>query len=389
MNKKYCVIGFFLIGILLMSMSFGFTMAMDGEKGEDEEEECKKDDDHDGVDDDFEEENKREVIIEIGENVVKMTSFHRNDSIKDKLVIWVRFGECGIAVQVYYRIEIEIESEETENEECIESDDDKESKITIACDDDDVVVYELEFEVRFKGLIEYVDLNDNGVYDEEIDQFIEDYGISSFQPVFYTPLNISDNSTLHYFLLNTTDGIFATHIYLPEELTYVDDNLVAPTQTKIDIEITNFNYINDSSQLALYTKLRSEETTYEEREETQDEKGGYATEEKEVFVKNDIYIGIFSWKETVMVDGVEMDVLTNYLEVDEDKGQVQHLLINYPRGNHIYHDPKIGISIEQTPQLSDLELPVILAGAAVSVIGVVIIGAVFITGVIIKKRRIR
>lgn len=389
MNKKYCVLGFFLIGILLMSMSFGFTMAMDGEKdeGEEDKDECeeekdKKDDDCDGIDDDFEEENQREVIIEIGENVVEMISVRQDDEIKDKLVIWVRFDECGIAVQVYFRIEIKIESEETE------SDEDKETEITIACDDD-VVVYELEFEVRFKGLIEYVDLNENGVYDEENDQFIEDYGINSFQPVFYTPLNISDNSTLHYVLLNTTDGIFATHIYFPEEFTYVDDNLITPTQTKIDIEITDFNYVNDSSQLALFTKLRSEETTYDEREETQDEKGGYATKEKEVFIKNDIYTGIFSWKETVMVDGVEMDVLTNYLEVDEEKEHVQHLLINYPRGNHIYHDPKIGISIEQTPQYSDLELSVILTGAAVSVIGVVIIGAVFITGVIIKKRRIR
>ncbi len=26
MNRKYCILGFFLIGILLMSMSYGFTI---------------------------------------------------------------------------------------------------------------------------------------------------------------------------------------------------------------------------------------------------------------------------------------------------------------------------------------------------------------------------
>lgn len=393
MNRKSFLLGFFLIGILLLNMSFGFALATndakygidgddddDKDEGKDEGEDDCKDDDKDGIDDEFEEENKRDVEIWIGENVVEMVSILRHDGLKEIIYSRVKCDD-GIAIQVLFRIINE--SDNVDCEEEIEPDGDKESENNIeCCECDESIIYELECEVIFRALYEFVDLNDNGVYDHEIDQFIEDYGIYSFQPIVYTPLNISNNNTLHYVLINTTDGVFATHIYFVEEFVVVNDTLITPTQVKIDIEITNYNYNDDSSQLALYTKLRAEEQ-YEEKEETEDEKKGYATDEKEVSIKSGAYLGIFSWKETAIVDGVEMDVLVSMLDEEEDQYR-QKLFINYPRGNHIYHDPKIGISfiglIEQsTPSL----LPYILTGTIISVIGVSIIAVV-----ILRKRRI-
>ena len=393
MNRKSFLLGFFLIGILLLNMSFGFALATndakygidgddddDKDEGKDEGEDDCKDDDKDGIDDEFEEENKRDVEIWIGENVVEMVSILRHDGLKEIIYSRVKCDD-GIAIQVLFRIINE--SDNVDCEEEIESDGDKESENNIECSEyDESIIYELECEVIFRALYEFVDLNDNGVYDHEVDQFIEDYGIYSFQPIVYTPLNISNNNTLHYVLINTTDGVFATHIYFVEEFVVVNDTLITPTQVKIDIEITNYNYNDDSSQLALYTKLRAEEQ-YEEKEETEDEKKGYATDEKEVSIKSGAYLGIFSWKETAIVDGVEMDVLTNIIDDEEDQYR-QRLFMNYPRGNHIYHDPKIGISfiglIEQsTPSI----LPYILTGTIISVIGVSIIAVV-----ILRKRRI-
>jgi len=374
-------------------MSFGFALATDDAKygidgdgdngdddGKDEGEDDCKDDDKDGIDDEFEEENKREVEIWIEENVVKMVSILRHDGLKEIIYSRVKCDD-GIAIQVLFRIINESDNADCEEE--VESDGDKESEINIECSEyDESIIYELECEVIFRGLYEFVDLNDNGVYDHEIDQFIEDYGINSFQPIVYTPLNISNNNTLHYVLLNTTDGVFATHIYFVEEFVVVNDTLITPTQVKIDIEITNYNYNDDSSQLALYTKLRAEEY-YEEKEETEDEKNGYATEEKEVSIKSGAYLGIFSWKETAIVDGVEMDVLTSILYKEEDQYR-QKLFINYPRGNHIYHDPKIGFSyVGLIEQSSPSILPYILTGTVISVIGVSIIAIV-----ILRKRRI-
>jgi hypothetical protein len=93
-------------------------------------------------------------------------------------------------------------------------------------------------------------------------------------------------------------------------------------------------------------------------------------------------MGIFSWKETAMVDGVEMPVLTNELIFECEEEHIWKLLFNYPRGNHIYHDPKIGIVIGQ---ITASEFPMILVGPIAGVAGLVIIA----TGILISKRKIR
>ena len=383
MKKQHYMIGIFLLGILLFTASFGQTFANnEGGEGEEEppiDEEDPKDGDDDGVDDEYEEENKRYVEIWFGENVVELASIKRSDDQKDIMDLRIGYTDYGISIAVSFRTMTKVVCEDV-----VEGEEEGESEKDIAHDDScEEWVHELKlkFEVKFQALIEYVDLNDNGVFDLENDTCIEDYGIDSFQPIVYTPINISDDSVLHYFILNTTDGVFAAHIYFPEEFTSVNGVLVAPTQIKIDIEITNYEYIDDSSQLALYTKLFSEDF-YEEQEETEDEKEGHAIDEKEVFTDNEEYIGIFSWKETAMIDGVEMPVLTNELEVECEEDNIQKLLFNYPRGNHIYHDPKIGVVIGQ---ISASEFPMIMIGPIAGVAGLCII----VTGVLISKKKVR
>lgn len=406
MKRKYYMLGIFLLGILVLSMSFGFTVAFEdgGDGGDDPPEEPHEpdepdepeepeephepdepeephddipDDDHDGVDDDVEEEEKRDIVIWFGDHVIEMSSILRHGDQKDILDMRIGFNEHGLSVRVSFgtimKVEDPTEEPEEPKEPAIESGDDHEW-----------IEYKLEFEVYFRGFIEFVDLNDNGIYDHEIDKFIEDYGINSFQPISYSLTPISNDSNLHYFLLNTTDGVFAAHIYFVEEFVYLNDNIIAPTQVKIDIEITDFDYINDSSQLALITKLRSETYDYEKREETKDEQDGYGNEEEEVYIENDIYTGIFSWKETAMIDGVEMEVKTSNLDVDVEDENIQILLINYPRGNHIYHDPKIGISITTVFGATQPTIvPIIITGSVVAVIGVATVSSL-----ILRKRKI-
>ena len=399
MRKKHYMFGIFLLGILFLTMSLGNSVAFEEDPphedppGEEpphedppEEEpphEDPNDEDKDGVDDDVEEDNKRTIEIWFGDNVVEMASIKRHGDQKDILEMRIGYNEHGLSVRVSFGTIIRTIVEDPPVE-------DPEEPMNIQTGDDHVeewIEYRLEFEVNFPGLIEYVDLNDNGVFDHEIDHFIEDYGISSFQPISYILKPISDDSNLHYFLLNTTDGVFAAHIYFVEEFVYVDETLISPTQVKIDIEISNFNYINDSSQLALITKLRFEGNG-QEKDLTEDEKDGYANDEKEIFVTNDEYTGIFSWKETALIDGVEMDVLTNNLEVDVEDEHVQILLINYPRGSHIYHDPKIGISIISISVPTNSLTPIIITGTLVSVIGVAAIVGLIAGVVVMKKRRI-
>ena len=121
---------------------------------------------------------------------------------------------------------------------------------------------------------------------------------------------------------------------------------------------------------------------YEEREETEDEKEGYTSEEKEVYIHNEEYTGIFSWKETALIDGVEMPVFTKRVVVGGEHEHLEKLYICYPRGNHIYHDPKIGIyiSVVQTPSIL---IPIIMTSGIASVIGITTVVLV-----VMRKRRI-
>jgi hypothetical protein len=373
MKAKYLLLGILIIGILFtgVNYSYGFEEGS-GDEGGDEI----PDDDKDGVEDTYEDENKRDIEIWIGECVVEVASIRRSENKKDIIDLRVGYTDYGLSIRVSYGTfithcepppEEEPPEEEPPDEPVPQGGDYCEQ--TIEC--------KLVFEVLFRGLIEFIDLNDNGVLDEEHDEIISDYGFHSFQSIDYSLISISNDTNLHYLLFNSTDGIFAAHIYLVEEFVYVDETLISPTEVKIDIEITDYEYQAENSQLALMTKLWAEEI-YKEREETVDEKEGYATDEKDVYVQNDKYSGFFSWKETALIDGVEMDVLTKELDFEDEHHQV--LLICYARGSHIYHDPKIGIYVGISVEGN---LPIIITTGAISVVAV--------SGIIVillKKRRI-
>jgi hypothetical protein len=338
MNKKYNLLGFFLLGILLIT-SIGSVVA-------------ESDNDSDGVDDVFEEANKRDIGVEFGINEIKVESHLRNGNTVNEIELKVQY-DTDLSIEVSYESEFESENSAPE--------------------------WELEFEVEFKKLIEFIDLNGNGMYEDSVDQFVQEIILNSFQPVNYTTSIISADTTLHYLIVNTTDGIFTAHIFFVEEFVFVNGTFVTPTQVKIDIEITDFNYLELDSQLALYVKLNSE-GGYEEKEVTDDEEDGYATDEEGVYTQSGVYSGIFTWKENAIVDGVIMDVLASSVQVDDENETQQKIILNYPRGNHIYHDPKVGINVGQSSQSI---LPIILTGAVVSVIGVAVVVVI-----VVRKRRI-
>ncbi len=343
MNKKYNLLGFFLLSILLIT-TIGSVVAVES------------DDDSDGVDDDFEEANKRDISVEYGIDEIKVESHRRNGDKVDEIELKVKY-DTDLSIEVSYGSEVESIPEV--------------SSITPE--------WEVEFEVEFKKLIEFVDLNDNGMYEDSIDQFVQEFTLNSLQLVENTTSIISADTTLHYFVVNTTDNVFSAHIFFVEEFVYVDEILVTPNQVKIDIEINGFNYTDVDSQLALYVKLNSE-ANYTEDGVTNDEDDGYATDERGVYTQFGGYSGIFTWKENATVDGVIMDVLASSLQVDDENETQQKMILNYPRGNHIYHDPKVGINVGQDVQSI---LPIVLTSVVVSLIGVAVVAII-----VVKKRRI-
>jgi hypothetical protein len=273
------------------------------------------DDDDDGIDDEFEDVNKRDIEIEFEEDKFEVQTTLRSEDIRDNIKFSVDYDSDGVSIELEYISEFE------ENEQNS---------------------VELEFSISLRKLIEYVDMDGNRVYEDSVDQKIQEVEIKDFKPLQYSQLNVSPDTALHYFILETTDGIFTAHLYFAEEFTNINSNLITPSQSKIDIEIDNFSYLHGSSQLALYIKLESE-VEYEEKEETEDEKLGFATNESSAFILNLNRIGFFSWKENALIDGIEGQVSISPIEIDDDDEFEQKLFVNYPRAQHIYHDPKIGI----------------------------------------------
>jgi hypothetical protein len=151
------------------------------------------------------------------------------------------------------------------------------------------------------------------------------------------------DTTLHYIIFTTSDDVFTAHIYFVEEFDIINGTLITPSETKIDIEINNYNYLNGSSQLALYTKLESE-VEYEMEEETEDEELGYAEDESSTYTMINSHVGFFSWKENATIDGVSKGVLVSQIEDDDIEPNEEKIYLNYPKGINIYHDPKVGIA---------------------------------------------
>ena len=273
------------------------------------------DDDDDGVDDEYEDENEREVKVEYSDNEIQIESQLKIGDTKDEFQIKVEAGD-DLGIKLEYESETTTDGVESE--------------------------LELEFKVVFKSLIEFVDLDGNGIYNSDNDTEIQEYKFEEFNPIEYTPILQPDNSTLHYLNISTVDNVFTAHLFVVGEFMDFNSTILTPSEVKIDIEISDFPYLNDSSQLAVYTKL---ETDYELEvdDETEDEENGYVENESGLVTSMNGFIASFTWAETALIDGTVMDVSTTPIDTDDIDSNAEKMYIVYPRGTHIYHDPKIGM----------------------------------------------
>ncbi len=191
---------------------------------------------------------------------------------------------------------------------------------------------EAAYKVRFESLIEFVDENGNGVYDEG--ESVQTYDLSD---VSYTPVNYrtQDSDTVHVIESTSTDGVFTTRLYTVGAFTDIEGEQVHPTEAKIDLEIHDFSFESTDSKLALKTKLSTE--TESDLEQTQ--RGD------EAMLRDRNSDTFFSWKEQATIDGESAPVESTKLadNSDDDDDDEQYLYLVYDQGGSIIHDPKIGI----------------------------------------------
>ncbi|MHA2003421.1 MAG: hypothetical protein ACW960_04870 [Candidatus Thorarchaeota archaeon] len=232
--------------------------------------------DDDGVSDDDENRNRRQVEVYTTPTQVEIESKLESGGTEDSFKIEVSTSLDGVE----FKVEFETENSTTETER--------------------------EFEVEFEEIVEYIDDNNNGLYDKESDTDVQTLELASFNPISYS-VETHPDGEIHVLEVTTTDGVFSAFVYATGEFADINGSVIAPTQVKIDVIIQGFDYLENDSQLALEVKLEaSMETSYEDI--TEDEEDGRATEEAEVDVIMDEITGFFSWKETAEIDGITYPV---------------------------------------------------------------------------------
>ena len=125
MKRKYYILGFFLFTALFLSSNFNIVNAFD--------------EDDDQVSDEFEKLNMRNIETDILANEIQIDSIRRTDNNKDHISINIVCDENGIRISLNYRSTLETPSE-------------------------------FDFTIVFQEIIEFIDIEEDGIYDPEVDQ---------------------------------------------------------------------------------------------------------------------------------------------------------------------------------------------------------------------------
>jgi len=274
------------------------------------DEDNEEDEDDDGIGDDEENENKRAISIEVQTREAHIESSFESGEIENEIQIEIH--EEDEVLKIQYEFSTEIGDNESE----------------------------LEFSASFYTIIEYIDENNNTLFDIENDTIVQTYTIGPFQPIVYKFIN-STQGNLYSFKSTTNDGVFTAMVFVSNEFLKVNETVITPTEAKIDIIIENFPYVENDSALALGVKLQAEvEIEYDN--ETEDESYERATDEAELEVNMTDYLGFFSWNEKALVDDIKQPVVISYH--NESSQNERKIFLNYYRGTTIIHDPKVGIT---------------------------------------------
>lgn len=277
--------------------------------GEDEEDEFNNiDEDYDGIDDQYEEINKRQIQFEVGATEISIESRLKSGEKQDEI-------HFVIKIEDEIRINMEYESDLGTSE------------------------IDLELKLKFFTLLEYLDVNLDGIFTKSIDSVVQEIAIESldFFPISYSTLN---NNSLYLFNITSINSLFSVQFYIASEFFMMNNVTNTPTQLKLDIALRNFPFVQNDTQIALGIQFEGE-NEYELNEETEDEKQGRSQGESEVELFQNNFTGFFSWSESLYVNDLVQKVNISALDISEEGTE---LYFSYPHGSKLLHDPKLGVA---------------------------------------------
>jgi len=256
---------------------------------------------------------------------------------------------------------------------------------------------ELSFDVRIRELIEYRDTNRNGRYDED-DVIVNNYSFENKKFKNFTYLNqlSDDGKKINFVSTQTEDDIFKMNLYFSGNFSEINNQILTPSEVKIDFIINEYPFEENDTNLALRTMLNTKHET-ELEAESFDESQGFSENESVLDINSLNNGGFFSWAETVIVDGIVKPVNSTVNSETEEtirenekiSNKISNIYFSYPQGRNIVHDPKVGvvsISFEAFALQSISNL--INTDNILSYIGICILASIMFLGVIVIRKRI-
>ena len=198
---------------------------------------------------------------------------------------------------------------------------------------------ESELEVKVESLVEFEDVDGDGLLGDN-DTIIQIYKFEDigFSDLKQSSKDIGGGFTEYVINATTVDGVFTMVFTITETFTQSNGMILKPTGIKIDYIIDGFNYMSNTSRLALDSKVESSYKV-EHSEDSPDEENEFATNEAAIKTSGQD-TAYFSWVKTAEVDGNTTDVGVVVREASENS---QELYFVYERGDLIIHDPTIGV----------------------------------------------
>ncbi len=216
---------------------------------------------------------------------------------------------------------------------------------------------EIEFSATFREVFEFEDANGNGVQDPEEAQLssvrLDTLTFSAIEVANYSVDGLEGfKVTIH----GTQDGFsFGLVSYIFPSSAQISGILVPEQAVKVDILLEGYSFTSDASLLGLEIRVESTVT-----QETEFEDGG---EEVKVVVERGAVF--FEWASEAQVDGEAALVTAQWRPGGEQ------LLLYYPRGEIIVHDPLMGFEFAAS---SAFLSPTIFVLVGVSTLAAVTIG---------------
>jgi len=235
--------------------------------------------------------------------------------------------------------------------------------------------------LRTRGLIEYVDKNNDGIYlEKDNDTRLQWVNFAKLEWTLKTSKETVDGVTGWVINMTAKDRgatytiktqVFNTGVQLK------DGTPVAPTEAKIDFIFQNFPWSTADSRLALVTAFGGQTGTgtvthYDDSTEVVVERNAYA---------------YFTWSSVAIVDGVDSPV-TVY---ESGNGVIHAVELNYAQGNNITHDPILGAAQGSVQDIPTYQAPTSNVPTAPTLPGVHLLATITLVviglGVIIAAAR--